>query len=90
MEIVYRCKEHGIEFTNSKEADKHIWDFHTPFKKICLLNGKPCSGFCTVKEQYESCQVSFLGKVIMNNWMCWRDGILKNPNEVDLKVKVDE
>ncbi len=35
-EIVYRCKEHGAEFT---EADQHIRDFHTR-ENICEECGK--------------------------------------------------
>lgn len=38
-EIVYRCKEHGAEFTDPKEADLHIRDFHTPVN-ICEECGK--------------------------------------------------
>ena len=78
MEVVWRCKEHNVEFTDRKSMEQHEWEFHTPFKKACLLNGKPCVGICTLKEHYESCQKpNVVGKVLMNNWMCWRDGILK-------------
>lgn len=81
METVYRCKEHGIEFVDPKEAAQHIWDFHTPFKKSCLLNGKPSTGLCTSEGHYNTCQRPRLGNpewVIKSNWMCWRDGILKD------------
>lgn len=78
MELVWRCKEHNVEFKDRKDAEQHEWEFHTPFKKLCLLNGKPCYGLCTMQEHYERCQNPPEGiPKIQNNWMCWRDGILK-------------
>ena len=73
METIWRCKEHNVEFTKREDVSQHEWEFHTPFKEPCLLNGRPCSGLCTLKEHYEACKPP---TKMRNNWMCWRDGIL--------------
>lgn len=45
------------------------------FRKPCLLNGKPGVGYCTEEKLYKFCQDP--DHSLKNNWMCWRDGILK-------------
>lgn len=59
-----RCKGTGFIETS---------DFRMP----CKLNSQPSIGYCTLKEYYDDCLVSEYGKRMKNNWMCWRDGILK-------------
>lgn len=83
MKIIYVCEEHNVQFTDPEKAKEHDWEFHTPFKESCLLNGKPSTGLCINKDHYERCQKpNVLGKVIKSNWMCWRDGILVVPRKV--------
>jgi hypothetical protein len=47
---------------------KQIWS------EPCKLNGHPDNGVCLFKEHYNDCQNK--KHPLMNNWMCWRDGIL--------------
>jgi len=44
------------------------------FRKPCKLNGQRATGFCVDEEAYNTCQVT---EMLMNNYMCQRDGILE-------------
>lgn len=52
----------------TEHRNQHIKDSDV-FSAPCKLNEHPKTGLCIIKEQYDSCQS-------INNWMCWRDGIL--------------
>uniref|UniRef100_A0A6M3XGH0 Uncharacterized protein n=1 Tax=viral metagenome TaxID=1070528 RepID=A0A6M3XGH0_9ZZZZ len=51
-----------------EKVEKLVWS------APCKLNGQPSEGVCLLREHYDACQVT---SMLKNNWMCWRDGILK-------------
>lgn len=54
------------------DEDVRLDTLYEPFSKPCRF-----SGFCTVERLYKSCAKD---KRVKNNWMCWRDGIMKENN----------
>ncbi len=70
------CHHTVLDGDVSKHKQEHVLKGDV-WSAPCKLNGKRSKGVCLLKEHYENCQKpDVLGRVIKNNWMCWRDGVL--------------
>ena len=75
------------EISKSVEPDRE-WDYILKLRmgKAIKHFEEPCrfGGFCTDKELYEDC---IQDKRVKNNWMCWRDGIMRENQSLATTVR---
>ena len=75
---IYICSVCGEE-VNHTDLDKHKIEHirnNDVWNAQCKLS-EDRHDVCLFKEHYDACQTT---APIVNNWMCWRDGIMLNIN----------